>query len=84
VRSLRCPRKRINPNVEADELKIARLKDMLIEVNVRNRQGLDCVFTIAHLFGHFVQFSRDDRYESLTRRVETVPARIDDALDGTL
>ena len=53
-----------------DTVAIARLRDQHIVINIRNRDLLSCIFTIAHLFGHLVQFLDSDKYAHLTKRVE--------------
>lgn len=65
---------------EAKEVTIAQLRNQHIVINTRNRDGLNCLFTVAHLFGHLVQNLNYDRYSHLTSRVEGAkPVVVDDA-----
>src|SRR5258708_2274668 len=55
---------------EAGDVTIAQFRNQHIVINTRSRDGLNCIFTIAHLFGHLVQFLSYDKYAYLTRQVE--------------
>jgi hypothetical protein len=62
-----------------EEVTIAQLRNQHIVINSRSRDGLNCIFTIAHLFGHLVQFLGYEKYAHLTTRVEgPMPVAVDE------
>jgi hypothetical protein len=55
---------------EISHVTIAQLRNQHIVINTRRRDGLNCIFTVAHLFGHLIQFLSYEKYVHLTSRVE--------------
>lgn len=55
-------------DTNADNVSIAQLCNQHIIVNTRARDGLNCLFTIAHLFGHLIQRLSYDKYAHLIMR----------------
>jgi len=56
-------------DAETEKGSIAQLRNQRIVVNTRARDGLSCIFTIAHLFGHLVQRLSYEKYAHLIIRV---------------
>lgn len=65
---------------DKDGIEIGELKNGRITLNTNSRDELSLVFTIAHLFGHYCQFSNYDKYKHLIEAVEK-PAPIKVPLD---
>ena len=53
-----------------DGIEIGELKNGRITINTRARNGENLLFTLGHLFGHFVQFKDYNKYKHLIERVE--------------
>jgi len=49
---------------------IAELKNKKIKINKNSRDKLSILFTMAHLYGHLVQFNSSGYYQRLTKRVK--------------
>ncbi len=56
-------------DAESAKFSIAQLRRQHIIVNTHARDGLNCLFTIAHLFGHLVQYLSYEKYVHLTKEV---------------
>lgn len=73
-----------NKNIEVhfiqsvkDDIEIGELKNGRITLNTDSRDDLSLVFTIAHLFGHYIQFRNYSKYKHLVETVEqTVPLQL--------
>ena len=62
-----------------ERVTIAQLRDFRIIINRDSRDTAGSLFTIAHLFGHLVQFTDYEAYRHLTERVEEPkPLRLDE------
>lgn len=65
---------------EPERVTVAQLRTRQIIVNPTARDALGSIFTIAHLFGHLVQFADYDRYRHFTERIEgSKPTVLDEA-----
>ncbi|HVU95540.1 MAG TPA: hypothetical protein VHE34_09960 [Puia sp.] len=59
--------------IDDDRVAIAELTQHKILVNTSSRAPLEIVFTIAHLFGHYIQFANYEKYRSLIQKVKEEP-----------
>jgi hypothetical protein len=56
---------------DAEEgIEIGELKNGRITINTRARDAENLLFTLGHLFGHYVQFNNYDKYKHLIERVD--------------
>ncbi len=56
---------------DAEEgIEIGELKNGRITINTKARDGENLLFTLGHLFGHYVQFNNYDKYKHLIERVD--------------
>jgi len=64
-------------STDDEKVAIAELSQHTILVNTLSRDTIGMIFTIAHLFGHYIQFANYDKYKVLIQQVKKEPKPIE-------
>lgn len=60
-------------STDDERVAIAELSQHTILVNTASRDTIGMIFTIAHLFGHYIQFADYEKYRELIQKVKEEP-----------